>query len=381
MLNQIIQVTFILGTRPEIIKTAPLIKEYKKEEFFKVRIILTGQHKEMALDTLNSFDLNEDKNLSLMRENQSLTHISIETLKGLEEEFKSHRPDLVIVQGDTTSAFIGALAAFYQNIDIAHVEAGLRTNDLMNPYPEEANRRLISQISTLHFAPTKLSAENLNSFGVSENVFITGNTVIDAMKMLLEKRSNFPKILDNLNKKYKSILVTVHRRENWGENLNNIVNGIKLLIEKYPDIKFIVPMHKNKSIREVIKSELGNYSEVILTEPLVYDQFVHVLNSVYLILTDSGGIQEEAPSFLKPVLVLRETTERKEALINGTAILVGTNSHNIFNKVSDLIDNEDLYNSMINKKNPFGDGNASKRIVEISKKYFSKKISKLSQNS
>ena len=379
MSNQIIKVTFILGTRPEIIKTAPLIKQFIEEKFFKVRIILTGQHKEMALDTLNIFGLNVDKNLSLMKENQSLTHISIETLKGLEKEFTSHKPDLVIVQGDTTSAFIGALAAFYQNIDIAHVEAGLRTNDLMNPYPEEANRRLISQISTLHFSPTNLAAENLNTFGISRNVFITGNTVIDAMKMLLEKKNNLPDFLDDINDIGKLILVTVHRRENWGENLHSIVNGIKLIIEKYPDIKFIIPMHKNKNIREIIKSELGNYSEVILTEPLGYDQFVHVLNSVYLILTDSGGIQEEAPSFSKPVLVLRETTERKEALINGTAILVGTKSHNILNKVSDLINDEDFYNSMINKNNPFGDGNASKRIVETCKGYFSNKIANLSK--
>ena len=373
MSDQIIKVTFILGTRPEIIKTAPLIKEFRKEELFKIRIILTGQHKEMALDTLKIFDLNEDKNLSLMRENQSLTHISIETLKGLEEEFTSYQPDLVIVQGDTTSAFIGALAAFYKNIDIAHIEAGLRTNNLMNPYPEEANRRLISQISSFHFAPTELAAKNLNSFGISTNVFITGNTVIDAMKILVKKRNNLPGFLDSLNKNDKLILVTVHRRENWGENLLSIVNGIKLIIEKYPDLKFIIPMHKNENIRKIIRSELGNYSQVILTEPLVYDQFVHVLNSVYLILTDSGGIQEEAPSFSKPVLVLRETTERQEALINGTALLVGTKSDNILNKVSDLINDKRFYKSMVSKNNPFGDGNASQRIVDVLKDYFSNK--------
>ena len=373
MSDQIIKVTFILGTRPEIIKTAPLIKEFRKEELFKIRIILTGQHKEMALDTLKIFDLNEDKNLSLMRENQSLTHISIETLKGLEEEFTCYQPDLVIVQGDTTSAFIGALAAFYKNIDIAHIEAGLRTNNLMNPYPEEANRRLISQISSFHFAPTELAAKNLNSFGISTNVFITGNTVIDAMKILVKKRNNLPGFLDSLNKNDKLILVTVHRRENWGENLLSIVNGIKLIIEKYPDLKFIIPMHKNENIRKIIRSELGNYSQVILTEPLVYDQFVHVLNSVYLILTDSGGIQEEAPSFSKPVLVLRETTERQEALINGTALLVGTKSHNILNKVSDLINDQRFYKSMVSKNNPFGDGNASQRIVDVLKDYFSNK--------
>ena len=373
MSNQIFKVTFILGTRPEIIKTAPLIIKFRKEEFFKVRIILTGQHKEMALDTLNIFDLNEDKNLSLMKENQSLTHISIETLKGLENEFTSYKPDLVIVQGDTTSAFIGALAAFYQNIDIAHIEAGLRTNDLMNPYPEEANRRLISQISTFHFAPTALAAKNLNSFGISQNVFITGNTVIDAMKMLLDKKNKLPEFLDKSDEKDKLILLTVHRRENWGENLLSIVNGIKLIIKKFPDIKVIIPMHKNKNIREIIENELSNHPKVILTEPLVYDQFVHVLNSVYLILTDSGGIQEEAPSFSKPVLVLRETTERQEALINGTAILVGTKSDNILKNVSDLINDKDFYNSMVNKKNPFGDGNASKRIVETCKKYFFKR--------
>ena len=374
MSNQIIKVTFIMGTRPEIIKLAPLIRNFKVDQFFKVRVILTGQHKEMALDTLNIFDLHVDRNLSLMKQNQSLTYISVATLNGLEIELTSYRPDLVFVQGDTTSAFMGALAAFYQNIDIAHVEAGLRTNDLTNPYPEEANRRLISQISTLHFAPTNLAAKNLNLFGISKNVFTTGNTVIDAMKILLEKKKNLPEFFSSINENDKLILATVHRRENWGKNLLSIVNGIKLIIKNHPDIKFIIPMHRNKNIRKIIENELGIYKKVILTEPLVYDQFVHVLNSAFIILTDSGGIQEEAPSLSKPVLILREKTERQEAIINGTAILVGTNSQNILQKVSKLINDENLYNSMINKNNPFGDGKSSKRILETCKEYFSSKI-------
>ena len=375
MIHQIFKVTFIMGTRPEIIKLAPLIIKFKQNQLFNIRIILTGQHKEMALDIMNLFELKEDNNLSLMKENQSLTHISTETLKGLKEEFSKSRPDLVIVQGDTTSAFIGALAAFYDGINIGHVEAGLRTNDLMNPYPEEANRRLISQIATLHFAPTSAAANNLKSFGITKNVSITGNTVIDSMKMLLGKKKNVPEFFDHVNNGEKLILLTVHRRENWGQNLINILKAVEILVEKYKDLKFIIPMHKNKNIRDVIKDKLSNNAKVILSEPLPYDQFVYVLDNVYLILTDSGGIQEEAPSFSKPVLVLRETTEREEALQEGTALLIGTKTINILKNVSTLIENNNSYQIMTNRVNPFGDGNACERILNMCIEFLKEKDS------
>tara|TARA_Y100001970_G_scaffold290556_1_gene424698 strand:+ start:2638 stop:3753 length:1116 start_codon:yes stop_codon:yes gene_type:complete len=363
MTNNISLVTFVMGTRPEIIKLAPVIIRFKQCKFLKVRIVLTGQHKEMAYSVMDLFNLREDKNLDLMQEKQSLTHISTKVLKGLENDFNENKPKLVIVQGDTSTAFAAALAAFYEKVPLAHVEAGLRTDNIMDPYPEEVNRRLISQIASIHFSPTSSAAKNLRSSGIKNNIFITGNTVIDSMHLLLHnKKSELTKYI-KLDKKKKVILVTVHRRENWGDRLRNIANSLLMITEEHKDVTIIIPMHKNKLIRKTLTNLLANKPSIILIEALPYDQLVELLSNCYLVLTDSGGIQEEAPSFGKPVLVLRETTERQEAIDSGTAMLVGTNTKYIFEQVSLLLKNDNIYKSMSSKENPFGDGKASQKIL------------------
>ena len=364
-----ILITFIMGTRPEIIKLAPLIKGFQNNRIFKVRVVLTGQHLEMADNLLKLFEIKEDLNLRLMKSNQTLTHITTEVIKGLKNEFSNYLPRLVFIQGDTSTAFAAALASFFEKIPIAHVEAGLRTFDLMNPFPEEANRRLISQIANIHFAPTQKALLNLKEYGIKENLFITGNTVIDSIfllkKIKSKKNANFLKNLKN-----KFILITIHRRENWGENLDIILNTLLLITKKHNNITLLFPMHKNEIIRTKIKKFLGNNERIILTEPLDYDVFINALTDCYFILTDSGGIQEEAPSFGKPVLILRESTERKEAIDSGTAILVGNNSEKILYLVNELLTNSSFYKSMQIDKNPFGDGNATENIIKHILKYF-----------
>ena len=362
-------ISLIVGTRPELIKLAPLIKVFKCCKQFKTRLILTGQHKEMVLNLMNIFQLKEDLNLDIHTKGQTLNYITTEIINGLKKEFSLNMPQLVLVQGDTTTAFASALAAFYEKIPIGHVEAGLRTNNLKDPFPEEANRRLISQITTLHFAPTKNAKKNLIASGISEQVFVTGNTVIDALLMTSQKVSK-PR-LKNINWDIERvILVTAHRRENWGKNIQQIAQAIKTLLKKHSDISFIVPMHKNNLVRESFLDLLSNNSRVLLIEPLEYDELVAVMKNSYMILTDSGGIQEEAPSLGKPVLVFRNTTERQEAIESGTAKLIGTNQRKIVEEVTILLTNEEIYQRMSKTINPFGDGNASERILEICKKFF-----------
>ena len=356
-------VTFVLGTRPEAIKLSPLIIAFKFSKKVQTRVILTGQHIEMVTQVTNIFNIKEDLNLNLMQHGQSLTFITNSILNGLEAEFSENKPQFILVQGDTTTAFAGALAAFYKNIPVGHVEAGLRTGSLDNPFPEEANRRLISQISTLHFAPTKNAYLNLINSGINkENIEITGNTVVDALKIIAEKD------LQNKCKKIYSgsdclILLTVHRRENWGENLKNIIIAIKKIVQFHTNISIVLPMHKNKIVRDILKYELGENPKVILTETLPYDQLISVMKKSYFIITDSGGIQEEAPSLAKPVLVIRETTERTESIEAKTSKLIGTNPDNIFREVSELILNKTKYQKMAKAINPYGDGNSSQRIL------------------
>ena len=365
-------ITFIMGTRPEIIKLAPLIKGFQRNRTFKVRVVLTGQHLEMADNLLKLFEIKEDLNLRLMKSNQSLSHITTKVIKGLKDEFSNYFPKLVFIQGDTTTALAAALAAFFEKIPIAHVEAGLRTFDLMNPFPEEANRRLITQIANIHFAPTQKTFLNLKEYGIRENLFITGNTVIDSIILLKKINSNKNQDFLNNLKKNKFILVTIHRRENWGENLDIILNTLLLIIKKYKNITLLLPMHKNEIIRTKIKNALGNNEKIILTEPLDYDVFINALTDCYFILTDSGGIQEEAPSFGKPVLILRESTERKEAIDCGTAILVGNDSNRIMFFVDKLLSDSKFYRSMQISKNPFGDGKATEKIIKHTVEYFRK---------
>ncbi len=357
-----------LGTRPEAIKLAPVISAFQACDDFDTKVILTGQHREMVAQVMDLFELKADRDLDIMQPKQTLSDITTRSLQGLEKLFTEINPKLVIVQGDTTTAFSAGLASFYQQIPIAHVEAGLRTNNIYNPFPEEANRRLISHITQLHFAPTTLAVENLHKSGVTGEIHQTGNTVIDALLSVAEK--NPPCDIEGLNwQQYRVLLVTVHRRENWGEPLQDIITGLNLILDKFPDVAILLPMHRNPIVRNPLQTHLGNHERVFLTEPLNYQELVGAIQRSYLLLTDSGGLQEEAPSLGKPVLVLRETTERPEAVTAGTAKLIGTKAEDIVNSASDLLANEDSYQQMAEAINPFGDGKASQRIVEISRRY------------
>jgi len=367
------RICIVLGTRPEAIKLAPVIQQFKNSPSFDTQVILTGQHREMVEQVMAMFDLKADRDLAIMQHHQTLTDITCRSLQGLEALFQELKPKIVLVQGDTTTAFAAALAAFYQKIPLGHVEAGLRTDDLFNPYPEEANRRLISQLTRLHFAPTALAAENLVRSSVLGQIHRTGNTVIDALLGVAkrEPKCNIP----NLEwSKYRTILATVHRRENWGEPLQGIAKAFLKILAQFPDTALLLPLHKNPTVREPLQAILGNHPRVFLTEPLDYAELVGAIQRCYLILTDSGGLQEEAPSLGKPVLVLRETTERPEAIAAGTAKLVGTDADLIADSAAELLSNADAYNAMAMAINPFGDGLAAARILKIVKEYLSENI-------
>lgn len=365
-------VSIILGTRPEAIKLAPVIKSFSGCENIQTRIIITGQHREMVNQVMELFNLNVNKDLNIMRINQSLNYITKKILEGLEEEFQKFRPSLVLVQGDTSTAFTGALCAFYKKIPIGHVEAGLRTNKLNDPFPEEGNRRLISQLATLHFAPTQESKANLINANVSGFIYITGNTVIDSLFMISQKA--FTPIYEGINwKQNKVIFVSVHRRENWGERLQKIIKGIKLILDKHKDVVIFLPMHPNEILRNPLLTSFKNNQRVILSEPLNYFDLVGTIKNCFLLLTDSGGLQEEAPALGKPVLVLRDTTERPEAIKSGTAKLIGTNSKTIFEETEKLLLNKEKYEKMSKAINPFGDGKSSQRILKVCKAYLNLK--------
>ncbi|MBC1219448.1 UDP-N-acetylglucosamine 2-epimerase (non-hydrolyzing) [Nostoc sp. UCD121] len=362
------RVCIILGTRPEAIKLAPVIQVFQKSSAFESQVILTGQHREMVEQVMQLFNIKADYDLEIMQVQQSLNDITCRSLQGLETLFKEKKPDLVVVQGDTTTAFAAALAAFYQKIPIGHVEAGLRTDDIFNPYPEEANRRLISQITQLHFAPTPWAVENLHRSGVLGEIHMTGNTVIDALLNVAATQAvcNVPGLdWDS----YRVLLATVHRRENWGEPLQAIAEGFLQILDKFPDTALLLPLHRNPTVRVPLQELLGNHPRIFLTEPLDYGELVGAIGRSHLLLTDSGGLQEEAPSLGKPVLVLRDTTERPEAVVAGTAKLVGTTSENIFASAAELLSDPDAYEAMANAINPFGDGHAAERILQIVQNY------------
>ncbi|AKG21975.1 non-hydrolyzing UDP-N-acetylglucosamine 2-epimerase [Calothrix sp. 336/3] len=370
-MTQMTKIYIILGTRPEAIKLAPVIQAFRNDVDCESRVILTGQHREMVEQVMGLFDLNADDDLEIMQAKQSLSDITCRSLQGLEHLLVKEKPDLVLVQGDTTTAFAAALAAFYHQIPVGHVEAGLRTDDLWNPYPEEANRRLISQITQLHFAPTPLAVENLKKSGVLGEIHLTGNTVIDA---LLNVAADKPtcNVSGLVWDDYRVLLATVHRRENWGEPLKDIAEGFLQILEKFTDTALLLPLHRNPTVREPLQAMLGEHPRVFLTEPLDYGELVGAIARCHLLLTDSGGLQEEAPSLGKPVLVLRETTERPEAVSAGTAKLVGTAPQKIFTAAAELLSNEDAYNTMANAINPFGDGQASARILQIVKDFLAR---------
>jgi len=370
MLNPI-PICIIVGTRPEAIKMASVIQAFQQSSMFDTQIVLTGQHREMVDQVMQLFDLTPNHDLAIMQPKQTLTDITCWAMRGLEELFQKIQPKMVLVQGDTTTALAAAIAAFYQKIPVGHVEAGLRTEDLLNPYPEEANRRLISQVTQLHFAPTSVSVEHLRRSSVLGEVHQTGNTVIDALLKVAERQPTC-EILGLDWSQYRTILATVHRRENWGEPLNDIAQGFLDVLNKFDDVALLLPLHRNPTVRDPLTAMLGSHPRVFLTEPLDYTELVGAMQRCYLLLTDSGGIQEEAPSLGKPVLVLRETTERPEAVTAGTAKLIGTRPDDIFRETSNLLSNPAAYQAMANAASPFGDGFASDRIVQIVEKYLSR---------
>ena len=367
MSNPPIPICITLGTRPEAIKLAPVIQQFQKSPQFQTKVVLTGQHKEMVAQVMELFHLKADLDLEIMQPKQTLTDITCRSLQGLEELFQQLQPQMVLVQGDTSTAFAAALVAFYQKIPVGHVEAGLRTNDLFNPYPEEANRRLISQIAQLHFAPTDKAVENLSASGVVGEIHKTGNTVIDAL-LNMAKQNPECQIPGLQWQKFRVILATVHRRENW-DKLADIGQSFLTILDRFPDVALLLPLHRNPTVREPLRAILGHHQRVFLTEPLDYGQLVGAMQNCYLVMTDSGGLQEEAPSLGKPVLVLRETTERPEAVEAGTAKLVGTNQELVVGVATELLKDVETYEKMANAINPFGDGRAAERILEIVGEY------------
>lgn len=364
---------FIFGTRPEAIKVAPVIKELKRyNNRIKTIVVVSAQHREMLKDALDSFDIRPDFDLRIMEENQTVYDITINLLRRMRQVLQEAKPDLVVIQGDTTTAFVTALSAFYEKIPVAHVEAGLRTRNKYAPFPEEINRVLISHISDLHFAPTENGKQNLLKEGIPEkNIFITGNTVIDALLFTSKKIKNMqPKFLkDIISNKNKLILVTGHRRESFGQPLRNICLALRTIAERNPNIEIIYPVHLNPNVRKPVFNLLKGHRNIYLVDPLDYPTFVWLMNQSYLILTDSGGIQEEAPSLGKPVLVMREITERSEGIKVGTAKLVGTDIDKIVYETEKLLKEPAAYLKMSNTVNSYGDGKAAKQIVDIIKKF------------
>jgi UDP-N-acetylglucosamine 2-epimerase (non-hydrolysing) len=365
---------FIFGTRPEAVKMAPLIKECKKyPNDFNVKILVTGQHREMLDQVLQFFKIVPDYDLNLMKPNQTLFDVTADALRGMNDIIDEVKPDLIIVQGDTTTVFTGALAGYYKKIKVAHLEAGLRTGDKYSPFPEEMNRILTGHIADYHWAPTEQARKNLIIEGIKdENIHVVQNTVIDALFLALdllkeEGDTKYQEFFKDVDFSKKVILVTAHRRESFGEPFENICNAIKELSTQHPDVEFVYPVHLNPNVREVVYRILSNIPNIHLIEPLDYPYMVWLMNRVYMVLTDSGGIQEEAPALGKPVLVLRNDTERPEGIAAGTAKLVGTDKEKIVEEANTLLNNKEEYDKMAHAVNPYGDGHSSEKIVELLK--------------
>ncbi len=374
----------VFGTRPEAIKMAPLVKEFQKDSVnFQTIVCVTGQHREMLDQVLDIFDIKPDYDLNIMKQGQDLYDVTSRVLLGMRDVLKQVRPDIVLVHGDTTTSTAAALATFYQQIPVGHIEAGLRTHNIYSPWPEEMNRQITGRISAYHFAPTFLSEKNLLEEGISEeNIVVTGNTVIDALYMVVDKIEKDGELKNNLQTELKTsgyditrlddggklVLITGHRRENFGDGFISMCKAIRTLTKKYPKVDFVYPMHLNPNVRrpihEVFGEDLSNLDNMFFIEPLEYLSFVFLMRKSTIVLTDSGGIQEEAPGLGKPVLVMRDTTERPEALEAGTVKLVGTDYDKIVSEVSGLLDNQEYYDQMSQAVNPYGDGLACSRIVK-----------------
>ena len=367
-----IKVMIVFGTRPEAIKMAPLVKELKTRDSIKTIVCVTAQHRQMLDQVLSTFEITPDYDLNIMKQGQTLTDITLRATKGLETVIKEVEPDIVLVHGDTTTTFAGALAAFYNQRAIGHVEAGLRTYNKHSPYPEEMNRQMVGCMADMHFAPTLLSADNLLREGKDKNsIFITGNTAIDAMKITIKKGYTHP-MFDWIGED-RLILLTAHRRENLGEPMYSIFRAIKRIVEEYEDIKVIYPIHMNPVVRKIANDVLGECDRVRMIEPLEVFDFHNFINKAYIIMSDSGGIQEEAPSLGKPVLVLRDTTERPEGVAAGTLKLVGTDEDVIYEETKRLLTDKGEYDKMSKASNPYGDGFACERIVDSIIEWFSDK--------
>ena len=369
-----IKVMTVFGTRPDAIKMSPVILELQRfPEKVAVVVAVTGQHRELLHQAFDVFQIKPQYNLDIMRVKQSLSEVTTRSLEGLEHIIPKERPDIVLAQGDTTTTFAATLAAFYNKVAIGHVEAGLRTDNKYDPFPEEMNRRLTTALADLHFAPTPAARENLLAEGVpARKIYVTGNTVIDALLMVAERPWTFddPMLASLGSDGRRMILVTAHRRENWGEPMARICRAIKDIVESFPDTVIVFAVHKNPVVRDVVFPALREVERVHLIEPPDYVPFVHLLKKAYLILTDSGGVQEEAPALGKPVIVMRRTTERPEGVEAGTAVLAGTDSAEIFRVAAELLTKQDTYNSMARAINPYGDGRASVRIREALFGYF-----------
>ena len=380
------KIMLVFGTRPEAIKMCPLVKEFQKHtDKFETIVCVTGQHREMLDQVLKIFEVIPDYDLNIMKQGQDLTDVTVRILNGLRDVFKEIRPDVVLVHGDTTTSMAAALAAFYAQIPVGHVEAGLRTHNIYSPWPEEMNRQITGRIATYNFSPTPLSESNLKKENIHSDIYVTGNTVIDALHMVVNNLENNPdlakeqeKILLNagydinrLKSGRKLVLITGHRRENFGDGFIQMCTAIRDLTNKFPEVDFVYPMHLNPNVRkpihEVFGEDLSNLGNMFFIEPLQYLEFVYLMSKSNIVLTDSGGIQEEAPGLGKPVLVMRDTTERPEALESGTVHLVGTNYQKIMDEVSTLLENPEAYEKMSKAVNPYGDGLACSRIVEILK--------------
>ena len=377
------RILLVFGTRPEAIKMCPLVKEFQKRSVeFETIVCVTGQHREMLDQVLKIFDVKPDIDLNIMKQGQDLTDVTVRILNGMRDVFKTCKPDVVLVHGDTTTSTAAALAAFYAQIPVGHVEAGLRTHNIYSPWPEEMNRQITGRIATYNFSPTPLSEKNLQEEKAHGNIYVTGNTVIDALHMVVEKLKNDTALakeqdrvlleagydVKRLANGKKLVLITGHRRENFGDGFIRMVTAMKDLSEKYTDVDFVYPMHLNPNVRKPIHEVFGENltrPNFFFIEPLQYLEFVHLMSKATIVLTDSGGIQEEAPGLGKPVLVMRDTTERPEALASGTVHLVGTDYEKIVNEVSTLLDDKDAYARMSQAVNPYGDGQACRRIADV----------------
>ena len=378
------RVMLVFGTRPEAIKMCPLVKEFQKHsDEFETIVCVTGQHREMLDQVLNIFEVKPDFDLNIMKQGQDLYDVTARVLTGMRDVFKECKPDVVLVHGDTTTSTAAALAAFYQQIPVGHVEAGLRTHNIYSPWPEEMNRQITGRIASYNFSPTPLSESNLKEEKAQGEIYVTGNTVIDALHMVVNKLKNDESLakeqkgilkkagydVNRLADGRKLVLITGHRRENFGEGFIHMVTAIKDLKNKYPEVDFVYPMHLNPNVRkpihEVFGEDLSNLDNMFFIEPLQYLEFVYLMEKATIVLTDSGGIQEEAPGLGKPVLVMRDTTERPEALASGTVHLVGTDYQKIMDEVSTLLEDDNAYEKMSKAVNPYGDGKACERIVKI----------------